>query len=230
MKNLKADLWAWIIFLLAWGYILLNFSTLPDRVPVHYDFRGLPDRYGHPAEVFVMLALVLPYFFLGLLGPEKAGIKGEQNGRTFGQLMQYARLLLLLLPSGIALGEVLTWQGHLGTSGMLKMVFSMVGVFLMLIGNISPRVSRNLMSGIRTSYTLRSDLAWSDVNRKGAYLMTLCGLLVLVLAWILPDMWAILGLMLSMLVLLVGLFSLNSRARMLWEKDPRRIPLEQKPF
>ncbi|GGJ24166.1 DUF1648 domain-containing protein [Deinococcus roseus] len=230
MNNLKNDLWAWLVFVLVWGYIVYNFGSLPDRVPVHYNFQNVPDRYGHPAEVFINLALIVPYFALLFMESTVLGMKGQQNQQNMAQIQQYARLMLILLPSGIALGEVLTWQGILGTSGMMKVIFSMVGVFLMLTGNISPRVSRNFLSGFRTAYTLRSDLAWYDVNRKGAYLMTLCGLLVILLTWVLPGNWPIFGLLGSVAVLLLGMLQLGKRAKTLWEQDARKIPLDQKPF
>ncbi|GEM47488.1 DUF1648 domain-containing protein [Deinococcus cellulosilyticus] len=230
MNEFKNDLWAWLVFVLVWGYIVYSFDSLPERVPVHYNFQNVPDRYGSPAEVFVMLVVMVPYFPLLLMNATAMGVKGEQNQQTFGQLQQYARVLLLLLCSGIALGQVLTWQGILDTDAMTRMVFTMIGIFLMLMGNISPRVTRNYFSGFRTAYTLRSDLAWYDVNRKGAYLMTFCGLLVLVLTWVLPGNWPIFGLLGSVGLLFVGGARLNKRARELWEKDPRRIPLDQKPF
>lgn len=230
MNNFKNDLWAWLIFVLVWGYIVYSFDALPERVPVHYNFQNVPDRYGSPKEVFVFLVTMVPYFALLFLNAQSMGVKGEQNLQTSGQLQQYARVLLLLLTSGIALGQVLTWQGILDTDAMTKMVFTMIGIFLMLMGNISPKVTRNHFSGFRTAYTLRSDLAWYDVNRKGAYLLTLCGLLALILTWILPGNWTVLGFLGSVILLLLGGIQLSKRARALWERDPKRIPLDQKPF
>ncbi|WP_034341861.1 DUF1648 domain-containing protein [Deinococcus misasensis] len=230
MNNLKADLWAWLIFVLVWGYIVYNFNALPERVPVHFNIQGEPDRFGHPSEVFISLVTMLPYFFLLFLNPANMGIKGEQNQQNFAQTQQYARILLILLPSSIALGQVLNWQGMLDQNGTMKVIFTMVGVFLTLMGNVAPRVPRNTVSGFRTAYTLRSDRAWYEINRKSAYLMTACGCLIVILTWILPGTTPIFGLLASIVAMLLGLFFLNRRARVLWEQDPKRVPLEEQPF
>lgn len=45
--------------------IALNYSQLPDRVPIHFDITGTPDNYGNKATVWILVGLAIAmYFFM----------------------------------------------------------------------------------------------------------------------------------------------------------------------
>jgi hypothetical protein len=59
-----------------------------------------------------------------------------------------------------------------------------VGLFLVITGNDLPRLRPNLVWGIRTPHTLRSDIVWKRVHRIAGYVRVLmgCGVCVASLA------------------------------------------------
>jgi hypothetical protein len=50
-----------------------------------------------------------------------------------------------------------------------------VGVFLIVTGNELPRFHRNLVWGVRTPHTLRSDAVWKRVHRLAGYVQVAIG-------------------------------------------------------
>jgi len=38
--------------------VLSRYSSLPDRIPVHFGISGAPDRWGSKSELFILVALV----------------------------------------------------------------------------------------------------------------------------------------------------------------------------
>lgn len=52
-----------ILFLLGiYGYIIVNWSEIPDRVPTHFNFAGEPDSWGGKGSVLV-LPIVATFLF-----------------------------------------------------------------------------------------------------------------------------------------------------------------------
>lgn len=54
-----------IILVAIWTMTLLNYSTLPDLVPVHFDFNGNPDKMGGK-ELVLVLPLICSVLFIAL--------------------------------------------------------------------------------------------------------------------------------------------------------------------
>lgn len=48
----------WIILLVLWAYIIIQFSKLPDRIPTHFGLSGLPDGFSSRNTIFVLPAIV----------------------------------------------------------------------------------------------------------------------------------------------------------------------------
>lgn len=68
MKRLHHPLWTHLPATLAWlatTILYLRAWPWPERVPVHFDFHGHPDRWGSPWEL-VLVTLLLPLGFIGL--------------------------------------------------------------------------------------------------------------------------------------------------------------------
>ena len=51
----------WVAIVSLWGYTLLNFHSLPDTIPTHFDFKGEANDYGSKSILLVLpiLATVL---------------------------------------------------------------------------------------------------------------------------------------------------------------------------
>lgn len=55
----------WGVLVAMWLVVLLNYSNLPDTIPVHYNELGIIDGYGHKSSIW-MLLVVASCLFIGM--------------------------------------------------------------------------------------------------------------------------------------------------------------------
>ena len=89
-----------------------------------------------------------------------------------------------------------------------------------VIGNYLPKVRPNYMVGIRTPWTLTSDLSWDRTHRIGGRLFVLEGVVFIILGLVRPASGTLIGVLVGGIVLmLVVLFGYSYRV---WKTDPAR--------
>jgi uncharacterized membrane protein len=148
------------------------YGKLPERVPVHWDWTGQPDRWGSRLEgAFLMPAMTLGLWlllrFLPKIDPRRA------NYARFGDTYDFVVAAIVTFMAGlhvVVLGAALGWP-----IAVDRVVPGAVGVLLVIIGNLLPRARSNWWFGIRTPWTLSSDRVWQKTHRVGGYLMILAG-------------------------------------------------------
>lgn len=167
------------------GYLyLFRFDDLPARVPIHWNLRGEPDgwvaRDDSTFTFFLMpgialatalLSLVLPY-----LSPRKFEVRDFQN--TFDLVIALVVGLLVFMHAIIMLG---TFRGG-PMPGMDRLMMAGLSAFFVAIALALPRVKRNFWMGVRTPWTLASDLVWQSTHRVAAWTFALAGSAGLLLA------------------------------------------------
>ncbi len=42
----------WAVLIALWVLTFYNYQVLPDTIPVHFDFSGMPDRFDHKSSLF----------------------------------------------------------------------------------------------------------------------------------------------------------------------------------
>jgi len=92
----------WVVFL--WGFTLKKYSTLPERIPVHFDMQGKADGFGGKIYAFLMPVLALGLYALfvyGLRHPEDTNFPVEitdQNMNAQFLIMKIGlRILFVIL-------------------------------------------------------------------------------------------------------------------------------------
>lgn len=92
----------WVIFL--WWFTLKNYSTLPERIPVHFDMEGKADGFGGRMYTLLMPVLALGLYALfvyGMRHPEDTNFPveiTEQNMNAQFLVMKIGlRILFVLL-------------------------------------------------------------------------------------------------------------------------------------
>jgi uncharacterized membrane protein len=59
---------------------------------------------------------------------------------------------------------------------MARLMPALVGVMLVVVGNVLPQARPNWFFGIRTPWTLSNDRVWERTHRVGGYLMVAAGI------------------------------------------------------
>jgi uncharacterized membrane protein len=101
-------------------------------------------------------------------------------------------------------------------------------LFLALLGNVLGKVRRNFWMGVRTPWTLASEVVWNQTHRLAAWLFVAAGLIGFALAMVLPPSAAwVLLLVLLPAALLPVLYSLVLYKRL--EREGKLEPPADRP-
>lgn len=140
-----ADTAALFLFIGSIGYLIQQWSLLPDKVPAHYNALGEVDRWGAKGELLI-LPIIGAIMWIGMTVLEKyPHLHNYMNLNEDNAAFQYknSQLLLNLLKNQIALlfsfllvNSIRTangfesWMGLWFLSGVLIVIFGTIGFFI----------------------------------------------------------------------------------------------------
>ncbi|RDU38879.1 hypothetical protein DRW41_04800 [Neobacillus piezotolerans] len=166
--------WFGIIILLAtvlgtWA----AYPYLPDRIPTHWNYEGVPDQFGPKSYgVFmlpgIMAALYLLNMFLPKIDPKK------NNFKKFNYIRVMNGILFFLF-----LFQAMQITSSMGLVNPKYTIPVMVGFLFLFIGNLSPKFKPNYFIGIRTPWTLANEDVWKKTHRLGGKVFVIAGILML---------------------------------------------------
>jgi uncharacterized membrane protein len=203
--------------------VMLAVSTfawfrLPDGVPVctHWNAAGVCDGWGSKATGLFLMPVVVPvvvalFAVIPRIDPRAANIA---RSRTAYTAVWVTMLLFFVVFHGIMTLNLLGYQADMGV-----LVPVLTGVMFVAIGSVMGRVKSNYFFGIRTPWTLASELSWEKTHRLGGVVFIVEGVLVAAGALLFPgDVWVYL-LLGSIVVMLV---TVTLYSYFVWKGDPDR--------
>lgn len=200
MKNLTRLLGftaviAVIMFLIsAWAW-----QQLPagEPVPIHWNAAGEVDGYGSKFEGLLLMPIIM-VVAMGIVAgttyiePRRRNLL--QSHRAFGAFWIALSLFFLLMHTSTILII-------LGYDISINVIIAIgLGGLFMIIGNFLGKIRSTYTFGIRTPWTLDSELAWNKTHRLGGKMFMLAGFITLLSGFLL-DGFA------SFVVMLVSLFA-----------------------
>jgi uncharacterized membrane protein len=198
----------------AWAWLQLPADA---QVPIHWGPDGQPDDWAGKTVGLLLLplistGLVVLFAIIPRIEPRRRNL--ERSATAYGAIWIGVLLLmgaLQLLVVGAAMGA---------TFDMTRLMFVGTGVLFIVIGNYLPKVRPNYMVGIRTPWTLTSDVAWTRTHRVGGWLFVLEGIVFILLGLAGVTGTALIATMLvAIAVLLVVTFGYSY---LIWKSDPER--------
>lgn len=156
----------------AWIYFQLPEDAL---IPVHWNLAGEADRHGGAATIFLlpgmMAGMSLLFYFLPRIEPRRAHLLDSSKA------YRWVWLVSVLMIGAIQIPLAQTVLGR--PTSPTPWVHTGFGVLLLVIGNFLGKVRSNFMFGVRTPWTLSSELAWNKTHRLAGWIFALGGLCVL---------------------------------------------------
>lgn len=204
----------------AWAWTQLPADA---RLPIHWNASGQVDGYGGRfAALFIMpiMAAVVAatLLILPLFDPRKPNLARSSKAYAAACIAIMGFLLCLHLAVVAA---------AFGKPVRVPMVANFVsGVMFIVLGNYMAKVRSNFIFGIRTPWTLSSELSWHRTHRLGARLFILLGLGVIVSAVTMSDAVTI-GILVGGLLLATLVVSVYSYV--VWKNDPQKTPAGMSP-
>lgn len=183
--------------------LILVWPFMPERVPVHWNFAGEPDRWtSNPMELFLLPVLNVGMAFIptlvAALDPKLRAQTPEQR-RTTLRAVRGITLALHLFFCGVILFMIAAILGiHMNLTVAVELGSLLLIAYL---GNVMAKLQPNYLVGIRTPWTLEDPDIWRRTHRLGGIVMVVTALLLALLLFLLPPGWYI-GVMLTALIVM----------------------------
>ena len=185
-----------------------------ESVCTHWNAAGECDGHG---SKFVGI-LLLPIVTVGMAGLfalipriEPRAAHMAQSGKAYAVVWGTMLLFFLALHTILML-DILGYDAGIDTTMPI-----LVGLMFVLIGGSLSHVRSNYFFGIRTPWTLSSDLSWDKTHRLGGKLFVILGLIFMVSPLVVTGEAWIYGLMGGILVSMVVLVAYSY---VIWKGDP----------
>jgi len=176
--DFKRDWFIILAILIMVGVAIYTYPNLPEMVPSHWNIKGEVDDYmprlAHsialPAATLgiYLLFLALPY-----IEPRR---KHFQESWGFYQIIK--NLIIAFMATLFIATSWTAANGQMFEAG--KLVPAAVGILFIVIGNYMSQIKSNFFMGIRTPWTLSSDIVWQKTHRLGGITFFIAGLSFLI--------------------------------------------------
>jgi uncharacterized membrane protein len=199
-----AELLAGLIIITQILVSIITYPFLPDSVPSHWDISGQVNGYMPK----LVNAFLYPLMSIGIyvlvrvlmtVGP-RLGYQNQRKASVGVVNLILDGILLFLL-----IVQLATTAFALGVPIDMTFVISLsISVLFIFLGNYMGKLRRNFWAGIRTPWTLTSDVVWERTHRLGGWLFVLAGLLGVIMSFI-PALrlWGLMVVILIIIVVLV---------------------------
>jgi len=176
--NVKREIFPFVIIALFVILSIYFYPILQERIPSHFNLNGMPDKYSPKSHV-VWLNLGLAAFiyllltFIPFLDPFWKRIQNKYN--VFLMFRDFALLFFLFF----YLLELFSAKEGRFARSVYGVGFGLLFIFL---GNYLPKLPRNFFFGIRSPWTLASEIVWKKTHILSGWLFVLAGIMIIILS------------------------------------------------
>lgn len=214
--RLTAVVLALMLAIAVWGLAAVGIDA---QVPIHWGASGEVNGYGPAWLGFLMtpaitLAMVALFSVIPRVEPRRRNL--ERSGSAYLTLAN----AIVVLSLGLQAVLVLAGTGHAVPVALV--IGGGVGILFAVLGNVMGTVRSNFLFGIRTPWTLTSELAWDRTHRLAGRLFVVGGLVTFLSSFS--------GSALLLLIVLLGVVILTATlgtiySYQVWRSDPNRRSL-----
>ncbi|MER3319702.1 MAG: SdpI family protein [Allomuricauda sp.] len=181
--KLKQELPLIGIVLLPFLYLAYVWNQLPEQVPLHYNIKGEVDRYGDKSEL-ILIPFLLPVlvYLIFLAVPY---IDPKKQIQKMGNKYHNLKLVLTTFMSALALFVIYTGKNQ--SFANPNIIFLVIGVLYLILGNYFKTIKANYFIGIRTPWTLENETIWKETHKLGGRVWFVGGLLVIICSLLLDK-------------------------------------------
>jgi uncharacterized membrane protein len=169
-----------LIMMIPLVFLMINWNSLPEQLPTHWNMEGEIDGYG---PKWSMPLLNLGIYLLLLVAPRIDPRK--KNYDLFSGTYYKVRLVLTLFFSAMS---VIIMMIALGADIKMERFIAVgVSILFTVLGNYMGTIRPNYFFGIRTPWTLDNEEVWRRTHILGGRFWFWGGLACLAASLILPN-------------------------------------------
>lgn len=206
-----------MLALSAWAWLRLPADAL---VPIHWGPTGEPDGFADRTVGLLLLpgAAALVAAVLWVVPSIEPRRENLARSATAYRATWIGVMLLFGGLHGLAVASALG-----ADLDITRIVLIATGALFVVIGNYLPKVRSNYLLGIRTPWTLTSDLAWHRTHRLGGRMFVVGGVVLIALGASGVGGEALVAALIG--VTLVQVVVLIAYSFVVWRSDPEKRPL-----
>lgn len=161
-----------------------------DNIPVHWNAEGIPDRFSDKREALFLLWLLpgsalfgaLVFALLPQIEPMRDNL--FKSRKAYNAVWITTQLLFLGIHGGIAYMMIIGSGQEMRSNEFVRFVIAGTGILFIIMGNYLPKTRQNWFLGIRTPWTLSSEVTWEKTHRLAGRLFLIVGFICLISAFI----------------------------------------------
>ncbi len=177
--------WCFVIIIIQIIASLYLGLSLPEdaKIPCHWNIKGEIDGYCDKwTGVLVFPAINLAILLLMIALPY-ISVRYKNARQRFEKVIPGLATIIIFFFAGIHIYMILLAKEILNPSG--NIIFYLIGLMFIMLGNLFPKIPSNFFAGIRTPWTLSSELVWRKTHRLGGIGFIIGGLIMILI----PLFW-----------------------------------------
>lgn len=162
---------------------LIALPYLPKKIPAHYGFDNQIDRWGNKYEalLFPVISILMGYFLLGMA---RLAAKKEEHGENNKNVTIIIGILVLVLFNALNVYSLYTSFNKVENLSSVsldigQLVFGIIGMLMIVIGNIMPKLRMNSMIGLRTYWSMKNEVTWKKCQHIGGISYIIGGIIII---------------------------------------------------
>jgi uncharacterized membrane protein len=182
-KDLKKELPIIGFVLLPFIYLAYLWNSLPEKVPMHWNYKGEIDDWGTKYSLLGLIFLlpVLTYVLM-LVIPK---INHKKRIELMGG--KYYQIKFVLVGFMSVLAIYIIHSSNSQTLSSPSIVLVLIGLLFMALGNYFKVIKQNYFLGIKTPWTLESEEVWKLTHILAGKLWIVGGLLIVIFSLVIPE-------------------------------------------
>ncbi|MDB5237895.1 MAG: hypothetical protein JWM46_165 [Candidatus Kaiserbacteria bacterium] len=179
---------------------LYYYAALPAVMAGHWDAAGVANGtiskfWGVTLLPLLMFVILWVLVVVARIDPLRSNIEAFRG--TYNTFLT----ILMLFFAGV---QIAVLAVNLGVKFNIDIaIMPLVGILFFYIGTVLPRTKRNYFMGVRTPWTVSSDIVWDKTNRLGGTLFKVLG--VLAILTVLAPSYAIVAFAVPTVIVVFGL-------------------------
>ena len=174
--NIKKEIPLLIVVLIPFVYLAYIWSSLPDTVPIHWNYKGEIDDWGNKSSLIFITFLLsgltyILFTIIPLIDPKK-------RIQTMGNKYHNLKFLMVLFMSALAVFIIYSVKEQSITNP--SFIYLAMGLLFMLLGNYMKTIKANYFIGIRTPWTLEYESIWKSTHKLAGKIWFVGGLAIVI--------------------------------------------------
>ena len=198
----------YILMYLPLVVVLLVLPHLPEKIPAHYGFDNQVDRWGskYEALLFPVVSILMGYFLLGMA---KLAAKKEEHGENNKNVTIIVGILVLILFNALNVYSLYTSFNKVENLSLVsldigQLVFGIIGMLMIVTGNLMPKLRMNSMIGLRTHWSMKNEATWKKSQHIGGISFIIGGIIIIGICIVMkgaPCLLSVLGVWAMLIVM-----------------------------